>query len=183
MVLNSFDLDPKMDYVTIPRHTDAVYRRAMVTNVSESPLLPGTATLFVDDDFIGKTQIDHTPLAGEIEMLLGVEEQIEVERELTKREVDKRLLRENRIVRYAYEIKLENLTTEPVNVEAQDQIPVSKHEQIKVKLERVQPEPDKRTDLNVLEWILELAPEEKKTISYEFAIEHPRGLKISGLTD
>ena len=183
MVLNSYKLDPKIDYITIPRHTGAVYRRATVSNTGESPMLTGMATLFVGDEYIGKTRIDYTPLAGELELLLGVEERIEVERELAKRNVDKRLLRENRVVHYAYEIKLENHMKAPVNIEVQDQIPVSRHEQIKIKLDKARPEPDDRTDLNILEWQLTLEPGEKSTISYEYVVEHPRSMRISGLAE
>lgn len=183
MVLNSFKVDPKIDFVTIPRHTDAVYRRANVSNTGESPMLAGMATLFVGDEFIGKTRIVYTPPAGELELLLGVEERIEVKRELTRRDVDKRLLRENRLMRYAYDIKIENLMKAPVNVEVQDQIPVSRHEQIKVKLDQVRPEPNDKTDLNILEWKLALEPGEKSTISYEYVIEHPRSMRISGLAE
>jgi uncharacterized protein (TIGR02231 family) len=183
MVLNSFKLDPKIDFVTIPRHTDTVYRRANVSNTGESPMLAGIATLFLGDEFIGKTRIDYTPLAGELELILGAEERIEVERELTKRDVDKRLLRENRLVRYAYDIRLENLMKTPITIEVQDQIPVSRHEQIKIKLDQARPEPDDRTDLNILEWQLALEPGEKSTISYEYVIEHPRSMRISGLAE
>ncbi len=183
MVLNNFKLFPQIEYVAIPRHTDAVYRRATVTNTGESPLLSGMATLFVGEEFIGKTRITYTPLAGELEFLLGVEERIEIERELAKRKVDKRLLRENRLVRYAYDIKLKNLLKSAVNVEVQDQIPISKHEQIKIKLDQTRPEPDNRSDLNFLEWHQPLEPGEEVTISYEYVVEYPRSLRISGLAE
>ncbi len=183
VTLSSFDQEPTIDYVTVPRHTEAVYRRAIVLNIGVGPLLAGMATLFADDEFIGKTKMNYTPLKSEIELLLGVEEKIEVERKLTKREVDKRLLRENRTVRYAYEIVLENLKDEVVNIEVQDQIPVSKHEQIKIKLDNVRPEPDEQSDLNLIEWQPVLESKEKKKISYEFVVEHPRSLRIGGIPD
>jgi len=183
MVLNSFKLDPKIDYIAVPRHTDAVYRRAIVFNRGDSPLLAGMATLFVGDEFIGKTRVDYTPIAGELELLLGVEERIEIERELAKREVDKRLLRENRILRYAYNLKLQSLLKTPAHVEVQDQIPVSRHEQIKIKLDQARPEPDHRTDLNLLEWHLALEAGAEVTISYEYVVEHPRSMRVGGLVE
>jgi uncharacterized protein (TIGR02231 family) len=183
MQLNSFAPEPKLEYVTVPKHTGAVYRRATISNSSDSPLLAGAAMLFVNENFIGNTQLEYTPQSAEIELLLGVEEQIKVERELTKREVDKRFLRENRVIRYGYEIRLENLMQEVAMIEVHDQIPVSRHEQIKVKLEQISPEPREKTDLNLLEWNVELKPNEKKTVAYEFVVEHPRSMAIGGLID
>jgi hypothetical protein len=97
--------------------------------------------------------------------------------------VDKRLLRENRLLRYGYKIELKNLMASVVEVEVQDQIPVSRHEQIKVKLEQVSPEPAERSDLNIMEWQLSIKPETEANIQYEYLIEHPRGLKVTGLTE
>ena len=107
--LNQFSLPPNLDYLAIPKHTDAVFRRAKLTNDSPSPLLAGPANLFVGDEFIGKSKIEYTPTNGEVELLLGVEERITIERELVRRDVDKRLLRDNRQMRYGYEIKIKNL--------------------------------------------------------------------------
>lgn len=181
--LNQFALPPNLDYLAIPKHTDAIYRRAKLNNSSASPLMAGPANLFVGDEFIGSSKIDYTPANGEIELLLGVEERLTVEREMVKRDVDKRLLRDNRQLRYGYEIKIKNLLQSAVKIELQDQIPVSRHEQIKIKLDRVQPEPAEKTELNILEWHLSLAAGTEQTVGYEYSVEHPRSLRVAGLFD
>ena len=181
--LTQFSLLPNLDYLAIPKHTDAVYRRAKLTNSSASPLMAGPANLFVGDEFIGSSKIDYTPSNGEIELLLGVEERLTVEREMVKRDVDKRLLRDNRQLRYGYEIKIKNLLQSVVKIELQDQIPVSRQEQIKIKLDKVQPEPAEKSELNILEWHLSLAASTEQTISYEYSVEHPRSLRVAGLFD
>ena len=181
--LNQFQFDPKLDYLTIPKHTDAVYRRATVINSSASPLLDGPMNLFADDEFIGKNHLEYTPTNGEIELMLGVEEGITVTRELTKRDVDKRLLRDNRQVRFGYKIEIKNLLAKTAKVEVHDQIPIARHEQIKVKLERAKPEPTEQSDLQLLEWHLTLAAGGSQTIEYEFMVEHPRSLQLVGLAD
>lgn len=60
--LQQFELTPKLDYLSAPKHTDAVYRRATVTNSSAGPLLAGSASLFVDHEFIGRTQLSYTQI-------------------------------------------------------------------------------------------------------------------------
>ena len=68
-----------------------------------------------------------------------------------------------------------------VTVVVQDQIPVSRHEAIKIKLEQVSPAVTEQTELNMLEWRLSLAAKETKTIVYEYAVEHPREMDVMGL--
>ena len=181
--LNQFSLEPKLDYLAVPKHTDAVYRRATVTNNSPSPMLDGPMNLFAGDEFIGKNRLKYTPANGEIELMLGVEEGITVERTLEKRDVDKRLLRDNRQVRFGYKIEIKNLLKKVAQIEVHDHIPVARHEQIKVKLERAKPEPTEQSDLHLLEWHLSLAAGSSQVIEYEFMVEHPRSLQLIGLPD
>jgi len=177
------ELSPQLDFLAVPRHTDAVFRRAKLSNTTGAPLLPGPVNLYVGDDYIGQNRLEYTPGGGEVELVLGVEERVTVKRELVRREVDKRLLRDVRQVVYGYEIKLENLLAAAARVTVQDQYPVSRHEQIKVRLDRVAPEPAEQSELHILKWQLDLAPAEKKTIRYEYQVEHPRALQVVGLID
>jgi uncharacterized protein (TIGR02231 family) len=181
--LSHFSLAASLDYLAVPRHTDAVYRRARVTNEAQSPLLAGAANMFVGDEFIGATQLDYTPAGGELKLLLGVEERITVKRELARRDVDKRLLRDERQIRYGYTLKVENLLATPAQVELHDQIPVARHEQIKVKLDNATPAPSEHSDLNLLKWRLALDAGAARTVTYEYVVEHPRSVQVVGLVD
>lgn len=181
--INRFRLQPRLDYLAVPKHTDAVFRRITVNNDSPSPLLAGPVSLFVGDEFIGSTHLDYAASGEEIELLLGVEERITVSRELARRDVDKALLRDKRQLRYSYKIEVQNLLAGEARLEIQDHIPVSRHEDIKVKLESAAPQPAERSDLNILEWRLILPPGAKQVIQYDFLVEHPRSLQIVGLMD
>ncbi|MCA9983728.1 MAG: DUF4139 domain-containing protein, partial [Anaerolineales bacterium] len=183
VTIGESELEPKLDFVTIPRHTDAVYRRVTVVNNTEAPLLAGAVSLFVDEVFIGSNRLEYVPGGADIELLFGVEERIKVERELSRRDVDKRFLRDKRQLRYGYEIKLHNLLGQPAALVVKDQLPVSRHEEISVKLTEANPAPAEQSDLNILEWKLSLAAGAKTTISYEYMVEHPRQLQVTGLLD
>jgi uncharacterized protein (TIGR02231 family) len=182
-VLGQYDLSPQLDFLAIPRHTDAVYRRAKLNNTTDAPLLAGVVNLYVGDEYIGQNRLDYTATGAEIELFLGVEERITVKRELVRREVDKRLLRDIRQVAYGYEITLENLLKSSARVAVQDQYPVSRHDQIKVRLDVAAPEPEEQSELHILKWQLDLAPAEKKKIRYEYQVEHPRAMRVAGLMD
>jgi uncharacterized protein (TIGR02231 family) len=180
-VIATYYLDPNIDYLTIPKHTSAVFRRIKMINETPAPLLPGKSNLFAQEEFIGSTQLDYVPNGGEIELLFGVEERIHVERELIKRDVDKARLRDKRYIRYGFEIEIENLMSSDVNLELQDQLPVSRHEDIKVRLESSEPEPSETSELNIMEWHLAIEAGEKRKIKFSYLVEHPRDLAVIGL--
>ena len=181
--LQQIRLEPKLDYLTIPKYSDAVFRRATVVYDQAGPLLAGFASLFVAEEFIGRTQIKFTAQGDELELLLGVEDGITVERKLARRDVDKKLLRDQRQLRYGYTIELKNLLKTVAQIVVKDHIPVSRHEQIKVKLEEVLPQPAEQTELNLLEWQLKLDSSAEQMVRYEYTVEHPRNLQVAGLLD
>ena len=181
VAVTRFELAPKLDHVATPRLVEAAYRRAEVTNDSPYTLLPGPVSLFASDEFIGTTALDLVAPQGEIELYLGVDDRVRVKRELKRREVDKRLIGDRRLLRYGYEITIENFSPGEARVTLHDQIPVPRHEDIKVKLEFADPQPAEQTELNLLDWELVLAPGDKRIVRFDFTIEHPRGMSLVGL--
>jgi uncharacterized protein (TIGR02231 family) len=176
-----FRLSPALDYVTAPKLADAAYRRAKVTNESPYVLLPGPAQLFEADEYLGATALELTSPGQEFELVLGADERVRVKRELKARDVDKRLVADRRRVRYAYEIEVENLLDAEQTVYVRDHIPVSRHEDIKVKLEFLDPKVIEQSELNLLEWKLTVGKGQKRTIRYEYAVEAPRAMQVRGL--
>lgn len=176
-----FPLKPELDHVTAPKLVEAAYRRATVTNDSPYTLLPGKANLFANQEFIGTTKLDLIAPQGEIELYLGVDDRLKVERELKRREVDKRIISGKRRISYGYEITVENLSNAEVKGLIHDHIPVAKHEEIKVKLDSAAPEPDERDELNLLTWEFKLAPKAKQEIRFDFSVSYPQGMTPAGL--
>jgi uncharacterized protein (TIGR02231 family) len=177
----AFKLHPELDAVTAPRLEPVCYRRARVKNDSPYTLLPGKAQLFENDDFLGSTPLELTAPGQELELALGADERLRVERELIGRDVDKTFLADRRRIRYKYRIEVENLRDATQVVFVRDQLPVSRHEQVKVKLDAATPQPTEHTDLNQLEWKLNLAPAAKQTVQFELSVEFPRAMDVVGL--
>lgn len=176
-----FPLQPRLDYVTAPALVPAVYRRARLANDSPYTLLAGKANLFAGDEFVGSTSLELTAPQGEIELYLGVDDRVKVERKLKRREVEKSMIGGKRRTHYAYEIELENLLGSPATITLHDQVPVSRHEEIKVRLDAALPKPAQQTELNLLDWELTLAPHEKQVVRFEYTVEHPAAMKVVGL--
>jgi uncharacterized protein (TIGR02231 family) len=176
-----YELSPRLDYVATPKLVEAAYRRARVANDSAYTLMPGQANLFADDEFIGSTSLELTAPGGEIELYVGVDDRLKVKRELKRYQVDKMFMGNKRRLHYAYEVTLENLLAFEVPVTLHDQIPVSRHEEIRVRLDAAEPKPTEQTELNELKWELRLAPAQRAVVRFEFTVEHPQDMVLSGL--
>jgi uncharacterized protein (TIGR02231 family) len=176
------DLPAKLDHVTAPKLVDQAYLRATVTNDTDYVLLPGSASIFHESDFVGTTRLETVAKGQEFETFLGADDSIRVERELADREVDKTLIGNTRRQTYGYKIELENLRDQEAHVEVYDQLPVPRHESIKVKLLRANVEPEEE-DLGILKWDLTLATQEKQELRFSFQVEYPRDMTVMGLPD
>lgn len=176
-----FPLTPRLDYVVAPRLAQAVYRRAKIENASQYTFLPGSANIFDGDEYIGTTPLGLTPPQGEIELYLGNEDRIKVERELKRQDIDKRFIGGKRHMAFGYEITLENLLPVIVSLTLHDQFPIQRHEEIKVRLESSEPKPTEQTELNLLKWEFSLVPHEKCLVRFDFSVECPQGMEVAGL--
>jgi uncharacterized protein (TIGR02231 family) len=173
---------PVVTYVTAPKLEQMCYRRAEIKNDSHYSLLRGRAQLFEGDEYLGATAIDFVAPGQTFELALGADERLRVERELAARDVDKAfIIGDRRRIRYGYIIELENLRDTPQPVVVRDQIPVARDEQIKIKLDAADPKPSEQSELGQLEWRFTLDRGAKRTLRFDFSVEHPRSMDVIGL--
>jgi len=175
-----FEADAVLDYLTVPVIAAEAYLRATVTN-GPLLLLPGTARVFHGAQYVGKTDLDTVAAGEEFEVQLGVDDQIRVERKLTRRSTSKAVLGGTRTIDIAYEITVENHRTGKATVSVHDHIPLSRDAEIKVKSRETTPAPVKADDLGELTWELALDGGKSAAIRHRFTVEHPASVSVTGL--
>ncbi|KST67005.1 hypothetical protein BC008_28445 [Mastigocoleus testarum BC008] len=169
------------DYVTMPRLVSFAYLQANVKNsLNGATLLPGKANIFRDDVFVGTTKIANTVAGEEFKLNLGIDEGLKIERELVERQVDKKLIGNNRKITYTYKLVITNLLQHEANLKLFEQLPVSRNEQIKVRLSRTSPQINP-SEMGILSWDLIIPFEGKQDIFYQFTVEHPPHFTVVGL--
>jgi uncharacterized protein (TIGR02231 family) len=175
------NFDCNFGYVAMPRLVSFAYLQTTVTNPADgATLLPGKANIFRDNMFVGTTQLANIAPGQEFQVNLGIDEGLKVERELVERQVDKKLIGSNRKITFAYRLVITNLLNQEAKLVLTEQIPKSRHEQIKVNLNRSNPQ-IQLGEMGILEWGLKLAPQGKQEVYYQFTVEHPPQLNIVGL--
>jgi uncharacterized protein (TIGR02231 family) len=175
------DFPCTFNYIAMPRLVSFAYLQAKVKNSSEgATLLPGKANIYRDNIFVGITQLENIAPGQEFNVNLGIDEGLKIERELVERQVDKKLIGNNRRITYAYRLLITNLLNQPANLKLTEQLPVSRNEQIKVRLTRSNPS-IQLGEMGMLEWDLMIPAQGKQEIYYQFMVEHPPQLTVVGL--
>jgi uncharacterized protein (TIGR02231 family) len=168
-------------YTAMPRLVSFAYLQANVkNNPNGATLLPGKANIFRDNIFVGISELENTVPGEEFQLNLGIDENLKIERDLVEREVDKRFIGNLRKVTYAYKLQISNLLDIQAKLELIEQLPISRNEQIKVRLNRTNPQ-IQLGEMGILQWYLTLAPQDKQEIYYQFTVEYPPQLTVMGL--
>jgi len=174
------EVESTVDYVTAPLRAEEAHLRATVVNTSTHTLPPGPAAVFHGADFVGSTRLDTWAPGEEVELALGVDDRVRVERELVRRTATKATLSSTRRRDVEYKTTVANHTPRAARVTVLDQLPVSRDDQITVKELRADPAPAERTDLGVYTWRLELAPGESREVHLGFRVEVAKGVELAG---
>lgn len=172
------------DYVCAPTIADSVHLRSAIVNTTERVLLNGEASIFLSSQYVGTTKLKQTAPTETFKVFLGLDDGIKVKRKLIERNVDKGNVLQSGIRRitYAYRITVHNYASARRDVVIRDHLPVSRHEKVKVRVQNIQPAPKERTKLELAVWQFTLAPNAEQKIEYQFVVEHPQEMKITGLT-
>ncbi len=182
--LARFPLKAQIVRTAAPRVEAAAFLTAKAVNETGIPLLPGTAGVYVGDEFAGRTAIPATPPGGELELAFGADERVEIDRKvLERRHETAGIVSKDDVYRYRVRISVKNRYQAPVSVKLLDLVPVSRDEKIEVKIlegttaaTRDDPE---RPGVRVYE--LALAAREEKVVELRYDVRFPRGFPIAGL--
>jgi len=169
------------EYTCVPKLMPKVYLKGKAVNKNNFPLLEGNINIFMDNDFINRTNLPNIVPNDTIEAALGTDDNISVERRLVNKFVEsKGIFGGNKSITYDYEIVLKNNRDSKEKVSVMDQLPIPMNEEIKVTL--LTPAEDK-TVLNnekKIEWDINLMPGEKRIIPFKYKVEYPNNINVYG---
>jgi len=173
-------LEAALDYVTAPVQAPEAHLRATVVNRSAHTLPAGPASVFSGGDFVGKAAIETWAPGEEIELALGVDDRIRVERMLVARRAAKATLGATRRRDVEYRVLVTNHTPAPARITVLDQLPVSRDENIAVRELHLHPAPQDRTELGVLTWRFEVQPGGAAEVLLGLRVELARNVEMVG---
>ncbi|MBU5612432.1 mucoidy inhibitor MuiA family protein [Geomonas azotofigens] len=168
------------EYVTVPKLSPRVYLKSTVVNRTPYPLLAGEASIFNDATFVGKSNLKTVASGEEFDLYFGSDDQVKVKREVARVKKKGGILGGSGVT-YHVTMELENFKQRPVTVSLRDQQPLPGNAEIKVAVEDASPKPAETKEDGTIVWKVELAPSEKKRVSYELVIEYPKGRELVGL--
>ena len=180
VLVASFGLPARLEHITAPVRSDDVVLRVVATNDTEHTLRPGRAALFHGTEFVGSTQLATWAPREELELALGLDDRIRVERRLTGRSAGKALVGGTRRHELRYRIEVANYGSEAAEITVLDQVPVAASPDIVVRDVVTEPRPEEVTDLGEVRWVVPLAPGASTQLELGFRVDTGKQVTLQG---
>lgn len=160
-------------YVCVPKVDPEVYLTAELPDWEELNLLPGEASVFYENTFVGNTQIDTREASDTLVLALGVDRKISVSRQKVRSNSWKRLFESSRNDSREFQFRVRNNKSLAIPITILDQFPISDMESVKV--DRKDDGGGKVDDASgIVTWKFELEPGKEKKWSLKYEVKAPR---------
>ncbi|MEG8947677.1 DUF4139 domain-containing protein [Rosettibacter firmus] len=178
--LKNITINTNYEYYAVPKLDNNAFLVAYLSKWNEYSLLPGEANIYFENSYVGKTYLNPYISKDTMTISLGRDQNITLSKQVIKDFTENKFLSNDIERTFAYEIKIKNNKTIPVNLIVEDQIPISKNEDIKVKLIDYDNGTYYENDGRI-RWAISLKESESTTRKLIYSVRHPKDKIISNL--
>lgn len=170
---------PKTDYnySATPKLSSSAYLIGSFPEWYSLNLIEGDANIYFDNRFVGSSFLDPLSASDTLDISLGKDEQIVIEREQLREFASKNFFKSKVRENKTFEIRIRNSKTEPITITVEDQIPVSTNEEIKVSPKELSGG-KLNEETGIITWEITLNPGETKNLRFGFELEYPKGKRV-----
>jgi uncharacterized protein (TIGR02231 family) len=177
VTVQNSELPAYFQHFAVPKLDKDAFLTAAVTGWESLNLLPGTAQIFLEGNYVTEAYIDPAQTEDTLSLSLGRDKKVVIERNQLKDFNKSRILGANRERTFAYEIKIRNTKDASINLTLEDQIPISQNKDIEVKLIE-STEGKLNSETGKLTWDIKLDKAESKTIKLIFSVKYPKNQNV-----
>ena len=124
--ISNLNLEAEMYHIATPLLSSYAYRESQMTN-TETSLLSGPASIYLDDQFVGRTEIPSTANGQLLTIGFGADPQVRTRRELMDKQEN--VQGGNLQLQFAYRLVINNFKDRPIKLRLLDRMPVTREQQ------------------------------------------------------
>lgn len=175
-----YELNGIFSHFAVPKLETDAFLLTRITGWEDLSLLIGSANIYFEGTFLGKTVIDPTITADTLDISLGRDKGVVIQREKLKEFCSSNFMGSKKKEVLVYEITIRNTKKETVSINIEDQIPVSSNKEITVEINNLSGAEYDETTGKLL-WKKQLAPGETLKLRIEFDVKYPKDKILQGL--
>src|SRR5690554_640173 len=168
-----YDLPAFYQYYCVPKVDKDAFLIANIIDWEKYNLLEGEANVFFEETYVGKTLLDVRYASDTLEISLGRDKKVSVNREKIKDFTDKQFIGNKKEETRAWKTTVKNNKNQTINMIILDQAPVSTIEEIEVNVQNISGA-KQNSETGEIKWEFELKPNDKKDFELKYSVKYPK---------
>ena len=142
--------------------------------------MAGAVNIFFEGTYVGKSFLNPANLNDTLDISLGRDKNIVIERSKIKDKNSTAVLGGNKKMNVAWNIGIRNNKKDAIHLVIKDQLPLSNRKDIEVRLlQSSGAQFDSRTGF--LTWDLNINSKQKKSLDFQYQIKYPKDVNLSNI--
>ncbi|HYX07329.1 MAG TPA: DUF4139 domain-containing protein [Bacteroidales bacterium] len=171
--IKDYQLQAGFRYYAAPKLNPEAYLLSRITGWESLNLLSGNMNLFFNDNYVGEAYQNMNHVSDTLELSLGRDPAIRMQREKVKEYTSRQFIGNNIIKTISWKITVRNTRSEKINMLVEDQIPVSRNQDLIVEPEELSGGSLQKAT-GILRWNIELKPAETKELLFSYTVKYPK---------
>lgn len=171
--IQNIEIPSNYQYYCAPKLDKDVFLTAQIVDWEKYNLLEGQVSVYYESTFMGTTIMDVKFVSDTLNVSIGRDKNIIVQREKIKELSRKKVLGNSITNQRSWKMQVKNNKSTPINILVEDQFPIPTNKQILVKHEETNtPKVDDKK--GIVSWNFDsIAPSAKEEMKFNFSIKYP----------
>ena len=176
--VTQFELNATYKHYAVPKIEQAVFLLARISGWEDLNLIEGEANIYFGGSYVGESYIKTSGVSDTLDISLGRDNKVSIERTKVRDFTDSKMIGNSKKDILEFQMVVKNLRNTPIEIEIQDQVPVSGDDDIVIDVVNID---GAKHDLKsgILKW--EIVAESGKSVKKDlsFSIKYPKHMSIS----
>lgn len=165
-------------YKAIPKLNNNVYLTAVLPDWEDAITMAGSASIYFDGSYVGVTNLYPGGTEDTIQLSLGIDKNVAVKRQKIKDKTFEKMLDNDKMYQYTYEIIIKNSRNNKIEVEIEDQLPLSYNKSVVVEKKEISGA--KYNEISgLLNWRTTVSAKDTKKLQMSYQIKAPKEVPIA----
>ncbi len=172
------DLKTIYRYKAIPKLNNNVYLTAVLPDWEDAITMGGEASIYYDGSYIGETNLVPGGTEDTMQLSLGIDKNIAIKRQKIKDKCSQKILENDILHQYTFEITIKNSRNSKVEIEVEDQLPLTQDNTITI--ERKELSGAKYDEITgIVKWRSIIQAKDNKKLSLVYQIKAPKTMSVA----
>ncbi|MBL7922056.1 MAG: DUF4139 domain-containing protein [Bacteroidia bacterium] len=175
--VTTYSLDATFKHYSLPKVEKDAYLLARITGWEDLDLIEGPANVYFGGTFVGQSYVNPRSVNDTLDLSFGRDSKVIVTRTKIKDFNNEKVMGNNRKMTYSYEMVIKNNRKSAINIDLEDQKPISQSNEIVVEVTEAS-KGQINPDDGKVSWKFLIPPGESQKIIYTYTIKYPKNRTV-----